>query len=146
MLDGFYIAPDTHFHVDATFKVGPEIDLLIASLKVQGGVTGDLNANIVNPAGRTDGIRPFRPGDLTGTLFSVSGSMDAVLTATASGIDVPLVGFVGFQKTWTFTNKTLFKFTTDEIDVPPTLIPPPPTTVQLFSYDPTTKTLTSTPG
>ncbi len=154
VLDGFYIAPDTHFHVDATFKVGPEIDLKLATLEIQGGVTGQLDATIANPSGQhgadssgqPDGIRPFRPGDLQGTLYTVSGELDAVLTATASvGIDTPL-GFIGFQKTWTFANATLFKFTTDHIDVPPSLIPPPPTSTQLFSYDATTKTLTLNAG
>ena len=41
---------------------------------------------------------------------------------------------------------TLFQFDSNEIDTPSILVPPPPSQVQLFTYDASTKTLTLNAG
>ena len=76
-------------------------------------------------------------------LFDVGGKLSADAFANLkAGIDVPLVGFVGIDKTWTFASATLFEFSTDHIGLPTGLVPPQPTLVQLYSYDAGNRILT----
>ncbi len=149
VLDGLYIASSTHADVNADLEVGPGvgIDLEVVQLEftVTGGLTGSLHANIDNPT-NTPKIRPF-DGGLTSQLFDVSGSLNAVLDATLkAGVTIPIVGFVGFDKTWTFASATLFQFNTTTIPIPADLIPPVSQPVTLYTYDSSTHTLTLNAG
>ncbi len=140
ILDGLWIDPATHLDVDGLIVVdaGPAIPGL-AKFTVGGGLSGHLHAEVDNPHAR-DKIRPFAH-DLTDRLFTVSGSLDGVVTGEIKvGFDTPL-GFVGFDKTWTFASTPLFAFSSDHIDIPTTLIPPPDTPPQLFAYDEPSHTL-----
>jgi hypothetical protein len=147
LLDGLWIAPTTHFHLDSTFEIGAGFGVPHAvTFDISGGLNGTLDVNISNP-NSLDKIRPFA-GDLTAGLFDVNNQLYGILTCTLKvGVDTP-AGFLGFDKTWTFDKALLFQFTSDHIDVPTTLIPPPVTPPVLFQYfdDGHTLVLNATPG
>jgi hypothetical protein len=136
LLDGLWIAPSTHFHLQGTVTVGPGFGLEhIAEFTLEGGLSGHLNVDLSNP-NKLSKIRPFHPGDLSDNLFDVDSGMYGVVTGTIQiGTDTPF-GFVGFNKTWTFVKTPLFEFNSNQFAVPTSLIPPPDGPPNLYQYSP----------
>ena len=135
LMDGLWIAPSTHFHLDADIKAGAGVGVPdVVSFKVTGGLDGSLDVNIANDhVPKLTKIRPFA-GDLHDKLFDVDNKVYGVITGELEvGLPTPF-GFIGFDKEWTFAKTLLFEFTGDHFDVPTTLIPPPISPPSLFDY------------
>jgi hypothetical protein len=148
-LHGFWIDPLTRVDVEGTVGLAPGVGFPdIATFTIGGELTGHLDVDISNPGGVAK-IRPLKsPSDLGDRLFNVAGHLDANANATLKvGVDLPLVGFVGIDKTWTFASVRVFEFDSDHIDIPEDLLPPiMPPPVNLASYDLASHTLTLNAG
>jgi hypothetical protein len=110
--NGFYVdANNTHVSFSGGIAAGVGINLLIAEADATGGLSiNNLGVSVNDP----DGDGKLRPDEVTGTLvnaLTLTGELDANLMAHVQvGIDVPFVGFVGWEKTWTIATFEILCF------------------------------------
>lgn len=136
-VDGFWIGKDMKVDVIGGMHAGPEIDVEIAEGRIDTGFTVDFHANISNPSNPPkDKIRPFA-GDLGDRLFDVRGGMVVDLRGHLEvGGDVPGIGFVGWERTWTFASVPIFTFEDIDTRVPGEFVAPPIRPIHLIAYYP----------
>ena len=150
ILNGLWVSGETHVDVNGSLDLqavaGEEHFLAFTA---GGGLDGSLHAGLSHPANYNPAnprLRIFAGDFSSGNLFDVNGRLDAHANLRLkAGIDTP-VGFLGYDHTWNLASANLFKFDTAHIAMPGALIAPPPTPVQLYTYDLSTHTLTLKAG
>jgi Ca2+-binding RTX toxin-like protein len=136
IFDGFYVSdtdqPDgsgtndvAELQLSASIQAFAGVDIVVAAAGVGGGIFANVNLNLhdpdadddADPATFGDGkvriseiIERFDHGPLC--LFDMSGTLTAALSAYVRiGVDVPFVGFVGWEDTFEIASATLLDFT-----------------------------------
>ncbi|MCY2928621.1 MAG: calcium-binding protein [Planctomycetota bacterium] len=132
VFDGFYVSttdqPDGSFGVytplaTVTASIGAyaALDIVVADFGVGGGIAANVNIEAADPdvsPGFPKGDGKLRLNEIIAGLeegplcmFDFSGSMTAFLDAFVKvGVDVPFVGFVGWQKHFNIASATLLDF------------------------------------
>ena len=131
--DGFYIADSSSLSMSGAIGIGAGASLAgVASASIGGYVgTGDagsvpITINMNDPDQSTDGGK-YRLEKFITTIangndpFQASGELDATLAIKVSvGVNLPIVGFVGYQHTFDIGDVVLYDFN------PPPPAPPQP--------------------
>ena len=118
LADGFYISDrqnadgtgpvEPALTLSGTIAGGAELDAIVVDVSVDAGITATVNFSLNDPSG-TGKIR-FSQVTLAG-LFCVMGELDAVFFATLKiGVDIPFVGFVGYQQSFNIGDFKLLDF------------------------------------
>ncbi len=133
LLNGLWISGSTHIDVSGSVGVGPVLGLPdFATVDLVFDVGLNVHAGLYNPSNLPK-LRFFTGDFDDGKLFTLSGEGKASLSATIKvGGEIPLVGFVGISKTWTFLETTFFRFTTDSVPMPGSMVNRPVIVPQLF--------------
>ncbi|HEV8608216.1 MAG TPA: right-handed parallel beta-helix repeat-containing protein, partial [Tepidisphaeraceae bacterium] len=131
IFDGFFVSdtaspdgsgPDTpELTVDASFQAHAELNLVVFSAGVGGGIFATIHFNLHDP--NTTPQQPFGDGKIRVSeiiqdfqlgpqcIVDVDGKMTAALDAYVKvGVDIPFVGFVGWEETYTIAEATLLDF------------------------------------
>jgi hypothetical protein len=118
VLDGLWVGSDTGFSMTGHLAAGPGINIVVASINVEGGVKiPDDHPVAVTATGTTDpnDPNPFVPGTTvrklrTFTGVAPHGELDAYLTVDLK-VGVTILGnFIGWEKTFDIANITLINF------------------------------------
>ena len=135
LFQGFYVGANTHFNISGGASVAAGPGIPIFSLQLEGGITATVglavNADnqgvgkyVAGIAGTDDDASRVRQGELAGTLFKVGGKLTGFINLVVKiGVDVPVVGFVGYQDSFNLVKATIFSFDFDA--VPDPFAPPP---------------------
>ena len=108
ILDGFWISDDSHLDVKLGLVGFAGVDVFVFSAGVSGGIFGDLQVGMAQ--GDLDG-KVHIISELDACLFEASGSLNLGLSAFMKvGVDVPLVGFVGYQEDFALANYEIISF------------------------------------
>lgn len=106
--DGFWIRNDSHLDVQLSIVGSVGLNVVFFSAGVSGGIFGDLHVGMAQ--GDLDG-KVHIISELDACLFEASGSLKLGLSAFVKvGVNVPLVGFVGFQKDFALANFEIISF------------------------------------
>lgn len=112
LLDGFWIRNDSHLNVKLSLVGYAGINVIVFSAGVSGGIFGDLKVGMAQ--GDLDG-KVHIISELDACLFEASGSLNLGLSAFMKvGVDVPVIGFVGWQKNFDIANYEIISFAIGE--------------------------------
>ena len=130
LFQGFYVDDRSIAAFTGTLTASAALTAAVFSVGIEGGVglTMSLKPHTVPQNG--DDAQPdndehkIRPADFQGTIFDTSGAISGALSLFIKiGVDVPLVGFVGYTKSKEIVGGTIFEFSTG--GVPDPFAPPP---------------------
>ncbi len=135
LFNGFFVSdtdrPDGTFGIDvpeirlsASITAAGELNLVVAAAGVGGGIFANVNFDLRDP--NNDGkVRLNELADVVSTrgplgIFNTSGKLEAGLNAYVRvGVDLPLVGFVGWEESFDIARVTLLDFDLDASDLSP---------------------------
>ncbi len=145
IMNGLWIDRNTRLQGDGAILVTAGVGLPdIIELTADGGLSSNLTIALSTTT-NSEKIRPLA-GELGNSLFTVSGTMDAVAQVTfKAGFEV-LGEFIGIDKSWPFAKYNIYKFDTSSIPVPPSMQRVPATPPQLAQYDAANRVLTLNTG
>lgn len=142
LFDGFFVSDtdraDGTFGEDvpeikltASIQAFGELNVVVAAAGVGGGIFANVNFDLRNPSNPTNNPSldgKVRLGELADEfaargplgIFRTSGKLEAGLSAYVRvGIDVPFVGFVGWEESFDIARVTLLDFDLDDADLAP---------------------------
>lgn len=83
-LDGFYFTDKTHAYLDASIAASAGVDVVVASVEVEGGVSLAVHIDPPTNLNEMDGdVHKIHRPELTDCLFETNGSLDAFLDVFA---------------------------------------------------------------
>jgi hypothetical protein len=127
-LDGFYFdVPNTYLSLNASISGGVGVSVVLASIAVDAVLSANLNITPNDPD--NDGKLRFSEieSDIqSGCVVTLSGQVNAGLEIILKvGVDLPFVGFVGYEKDFTIAQVTLVNFGSGPCGMSATPPPPP---------------------
>ncbi|HEX8911120.1 MAG TPA: calcium-binding protein, partial [Humisphaera sp.] len=119
LADGLYFGGDTHFNIAGELGAHAGLGIVVFEIGVEGGAKLDIGLSINHGSDIDKVDAKVRVPELGDYLFNVGGELSGYLDAYVKiGVDVPFVGFVGYEKDFNIAGGTIFKFNVDAIPNP----------------------------